>query len=192
MLNMERKGSGRIYVCLLVLVVLFPGCRGDSDGVLLPADEPTLGEQRGSIVMISLAQDEIRKTNPDAIIIWAGGRTSDGSTMSSPEETDIWDFIALENQGAVPSWNMSYDGTQWTIEIRPGPPGGIEFLDLTAIWMDVDAAWELVQDAGLARPFTTWELFKDLNPSYPRPLFAYDISAAPDVFVDAISGEVFE
>ena len=112
--------------------------------------------------------------------------------MSKPQETEIWDFMAVVPEPDAESWDMSFASGSWTVTPRPQPPFEIVFLDLTTVWMDVDAAWELAQMSGINQSFRTWELFQDLNPVFEHPTFAFSLLDGRYVLVDTVTGEILE
>ena len=143
-----------------------------------------------SIAMISAASARIKANSPAAAVVWVQG-TSAMEAMSNPGETDAWSFIAVdESQPLVPSWDIWSDSNAWTITERQFPPSGILFMDLTGIWMDVTAAWSLVEANGLAQRFSTWEL--SFIEDGERPLFIFRKITGGNIYVDAISGQAWE
>ncbi|MGD8450827.1 MAG: hypothetical protein PVJ57_03320 [Phycisphaerae bacterium] len=149
------------------------------------------GDDSVSLAMIAAADTRIKQEDPAAIIIWAGGRVGSGESLTSPGDTNVWDFVAgaLDANG-VTVWRLSYDG-EWQVAELPTPPYGIVFLDLaTHLTLDVVEAWALVVDAGYDPPFSSWEVFQPLNATAENPIYVFP-SSAGYVIVDAATGEVW-
>lgn len=164
--------------------------------VMTPVNEelPLVGDQPDddsiSRQYIADADARIKSEQPEAVIIWAGGRDSTGNELNEPYDTDRWDFFAIvpEAGPGLAAWTMTYDG-QWTVEDFNGVPWGTEIYDLTAIAMDVTEAWQLAEDAGYEPPFEDWTLQKPLNPNVENPNFIFTTSSG-FVIVDAVTGDV--
>ena len=181
----------KITLSLLTIICVTwvaTGCDNDNNN-----SDLSLGATiRASISQISEATNEIRKTAPAAIIVWAGGRMLDGSTMADPQETDTWDFQAVDmTNEETPSWNLKLSNNVWEVTQPPHPPLGITYTDLTGVWMDATAAWELVKQAGITEELKTWELYQEVNPSFPNPLFLIVLASGRKIFVDSVTGDVF-
>jgi len=125
-----------------------------------------------SVSLVDKANKEIKKTNPDAFIVWAVGRKTDGQPMSSPEQDDFWNFIAvtlpedktLAETGTGAYWWMEYDGKTFTVK-EVDAPFGMVYVDVGVVNMSVARAYRLASEAGYDGAFSAWELFQPLNPS---------------------------
>jgi len=144
-----------------------------------------------SVAMISEAARRVQLDFPQAIVVQAEGASA-AESMDNPAQTDRWSFTAVD-QAEVPlkPWELyTADGIEWTMTPGGAAPQGILFLDLTGIWMDVTAAWELVESAGLAARFSRWRLsFPDES---QRPRFVFSKLGAGSIYVDALSGQAWE
>ena len=181
------KRSSELYSFLVMAISLASiGCSGGGKA------EVSLGQSgRASVQQISEATNEIQKTVPEATIVWAGGRKMNGGTVPDPADGDAWDFVAVDlNDSELPSWDMVLNQNAWTITPRIAPPLGITYTDLTKVWMDVSAARKLMLQLGITQEIRTWELYQEVNPSYPNPLFMFVLAAGQKVFVDAVTGHV--
>jgi len=171
----------RLGFCLAVILVLLSvSACNDDDG------DPS------SIALISSAQNEIAKTQPDAYIVWAGGRRADGSATSGPSAANTWDFTAVNT--SVPqtlAWNLMLSDGNWTTTVPPFPPMGITYTDLTDVAMEASTAWSLAKGAGVSENLRTWELYKELAPGFPNPLFLIVLESGRKIFVDSVTGDVW-
>jgi hypothetical protein len=143
-----------------------------------------------SLQMIADADAKIKQTDPAAIIIWAGGRIRDGSPLNTPDDTSVWDFIAVsQDNDVVSAWQLCYDGA-WTVQPLAQPPFNIVFQDLLAyLGMDVVDAWALAVNAGFDPPFSYWEVFEPLNPHVENIIYVFPREGG-FVIVDSVTGEV--
>lgn len=166
---------------------------GQVSGLVVPVAPPlgaAPGDDSVSLQMIAAADTRIKEQARSAFIIWAGGRDGSGEPLNAAGDTNVWDFVAIALNGSeVPAWRLTYDGT-WQITELPMPPYGIQFLDLNGgLALDAVEAWELAVNAGYTPPFSSWEVFKPLNPTVVNPIYVFP-SSAGFVIVDAITGEV--
>lgn len=147
-------------------------------------------EDSVSVQMVAAATAEIKKTNPQAIIIWAGGHRGDEQPLQAPAETNVWDFlaVAVESTGTS-AWYMHYDGS-WSIEKLNYDPMGIEYTDIGVVTMDVIEAWDLALAAGYQPPLRSWEMFKPLNPNVPNINYVFNMPDGSFIIVDSVTGEV--
>lgn len=144
-----------------------------------------------SVRMIEDATTEIRKTQPEAIIIWAGGHKAGSDAMQSPADTDTWNFVALLNsETQVRAWLLTYNGGAWTTVEMSSEPVGIEFRDMREVERDVTESWDLAVAAGYSPPFKSWEQLKPLNPNVANPLHVFNMPDGGFVIVDTVTGEV--
>ena len=164
--------------------------------VTYESSEPPLtsgpGDDSVSVQMIAAAADEIRNTDEDAIIVWAGGRDGDGQSLEQAGDTNTWDFVAVAmSETEIHAWQFYYDG-DWSTPVELAmPPFGITYIDLTAVGMDIVEAWGLWQDADIDPPFNSWELFQPLNPNIDNPLFVVPTDNG-FALVDTVTQEVWQ
>ena len=157
----------------------------DLDGP--PAGGGTPGDDSVSLQMIEAADAQIKAQARSARIVWAWGRTGDGSQLDVPEDTAVWDFVAVDLEGTA--WQLRYDG-EWNLAQLAFPPFEIEYLDLNEVLgMDLVDAWNLAVEAGYDPPYEHWEVFKPLHPDAENPVYILSQSNG-FVIVDTVTGEV--
>jgi len=158
-----------------------PAVDGPPAGGGAPTDDSV------SLQVIEEANARIKEQARSAMIVWAWGRSGDGGQLDTPEDTAVWDFVAVDLDGTA--WQLGYDGS-WNVAELAFPPFEIEYLDLNAVLtMDVVEAWNLAVDAGYGPPYEHWEVFKPLHPDAENPVYIFE---GPDgfVIVDTVTGEV--
>lgn len=178
---MKMKKAASAAACVL-LCAAAAACGGGSD------DGSNVGIGGGN--RVQLADREAKKVDPRARIVWAGGRMLSGGALANPGDADTWDFhaVAAENGEVAGQWELTLLVEQWQIEPLQWPPMQIEYIDLTTIALDVEAAWAILEQQGQARPFFTWELFKPLNSSLSNACYAFYVGDGQYLFVDAARG----
>ncbi len=178
---MKRLTVYCFFLTAMLGLALVSACNDNDDGF-----------DKSSVVLISNAQGKIAETAPEAYIVWAGGRRADGRAMPHPDNADVWDFTAVDTSAPQTlSWDMALSRGDWRITVRPAPPMGITYQELTDVWMTVSAAWSLAKMAGVNEPLRTWELYMDINPNFPNPLFLFVLESGKKLFVDSITGDVW-
>jgi len=174
---------------LLAIILLLCGLVVIGTGCPTPTCCPLTVEGDVSSPMIAAATDQIHKTQPAAFVIWAGGE-GDDQWLGSPQDVDVWNFVAVDNEGEEAlAWWLVFDGA-WTTTQMEFAPMGIEFMDISTIEMDLTDAWDAVLDAGYIPPFPGVEVFKALNPTIENPQFAFTLPDGGFVLVDTVTGEV--
>ncbi|HQH28217.1 MAG TPA: hypothetical protein PLP17_12525 [Oligoflexia bacterium] len=156
--------------CLFGVVACSDNDNGDDD--VLDNGAPV------GLDKVRRADEQAKLQHPLAKIVWAGGRLASGAKMDDPAHADTWDFDAIADDGSpqvVGMWELTLRNAEWEVTPLEWPPMEIEYIDLTTITMDVSEAWVVLQQAGLAQPFFTWELLKSLHPDYPNPFYAFHI-----------------
>ena len=149
------------------------------DLVVLDADLSK--STKTSLQMINSANDKIKELNPDAFIIWAGGKRLDNKSLSSPSETNDWYFIAATTDFYGETWLINYNG-KWLIKDYTLSQTSLGYSDLLNVKMDLNQAWEKAKDKGYKPPFNTWELLSPYCVNTINPLFVFSTSRLFFVF----------
>jgi len=178
----------KILLFFLLIVMLFAaGCNDDDSD-----------SNESSVILLDKASQEIQKTDPDAMIVWGGGRKADLQPMASPDENDLWNFIAISlpsnakstTAGQEAYWWMEYDGDKFTIK-ECNAPFEILYTDMSDVSMKVAKAWRLAAKTGYSGTFNTWEIFQPLNPSSTdNPIYVFSMTDGMSVLVDTITEAV--
>lgn len=183
------------FIKILLLLLLLTGMCFVSG-----CDDDDCENKNTSISLVDKANHEIKKIDPDAFIAWAGGRRTDGEPLSSPEQDDFWNFIAVSlpadiamaDTGIKAYWWMEYDGKAFTVkEIETSFE--IACNDIGVVDMEVSKAWRLASEADYAGTFSAWKLFQPLNPSATDdPIYVFSLMDGSSVSVNTVTGEVFQ
>ena len=81
--NWAEKGVSIDTVTQEITVAEAPG-GGEPPLTTPPTDDSV------SVRLISMATAEIQAVNPDAFVIWTGGRDGDGEPLAAPGDTNFW------------------------------------------------------------------------------------------------------
>lgn len=186
-MNIKRPTLILALLLPLLLALSFIAC-DDSD-----SNEPITAP--GSINMLREADAQLKAVDPDAFIVYASGRDSQGALLIDPVDTTQWIYIGITlpaGRAAATEtvYELQYQGGQWSSQELSQPPFGIEFIDLSSTSRDVDWAYNKVIDAGLSEPFSPWELFKPLNASVVNSVYVFSGESGKRLVVDTVTGEV--
>ena len=155
-------------------------------------DDGLPGPESVSLARVLEGADQIRRIEPDAVIVRASGRRAECEPMTMPEETDVWTLRAVccVDDEDVRSWTLTFDG-EWEVTEDEVPPCGVEYIDLTKLEMDVVAAWAVAVDAGHDPPFTGWSVFEPATCTVEDPRYVFPTESG-FVLVNAVTGDLID
>jgi len=185
-------GRSTISLCILVSLLglgLLAACQSDSD----PLGPQKETEVPVGIGLLDSAISRVREIQTDAIILMTVARRQDYQMMAEPYESDYWTFICDDpaNNNGNEAWFVSYDGT-WDVDTVSWDISNIVYTDASEVEMDVGEAWERATAAGYDSPFQNWQLFQSTLPTIERPFFLFTSGEFGYVFVDAVTGVVWQ
>jgi hypothetical protein len=167
---------------VLVAVILTIGCPG-------PNQVPV----QISVPMIKQAHALALAEDARVQIASASGERSNGQWMTDPEQTEIFNFLAvaydLPEYKNFKCWLIEYQA-RWITAPIATPTGVYLASDVGQVGMDVCDAWRLVKMNNYNKPFQSWSLGQSYLPGSPKhPHFSFS-TADEHINVDTVTSEI--